>query len=167
MNTHEVETIIREALDKVAPGCPSPQILYTRAYNYCGRAEIGYGFTRVKLSKSWVGATPEGQRQTLIHEAMHLADAFLNGRVSGHGLPWKALMWTVGARPDRCSNDPGAVATANQAAWSRATWIHCPCRSHRVSKQMRTAIAKRPGSKLCARCHSPFTIAPHPEVKAA
>lgn len=165
MNAHEVETTIREALDKVAPGCPMPLIKYTRAFNYCGRAEIGFGFTRIKLSKSWLASTPEGQRQTLLHEAMHIADAFINGgRFSGHGLPWIALMHSIGATPTRCSNDPGALSARNQMLWDRDVWIHCPCRAHKVSKAMRSSISKRPGSKLCGRCRKPFSVNPYPEI---
>ncbi len=166
METHEADRIIREALDKVAPECPSPRIIYTRAYSYCGRACITpHGF-QIKLSNAWKGATPEGKRQTLIHEAMHVADAFLHkGQWSGHGFMWQVLMRKVGARPDRCSNDPGALATANQALWHREVWVHCPCRSLRVSKRMRSSIAQNPGSKLCARCRKPLTA--NPEELAA
>ena len=158
MNTLEASAIVREALDKVAPGCPTPTIMYTRAYVYCGRY-IPLS-NQIKLSLAWRAATPEGKRQTLVHEAMHAADFFLSGRCNGHALPWKILMMRAGARPDRCSNDPSALACANEITWHRAAWVHCPCRSHRVSARMRTLIAKAPGSRICARCRQVLTLTP-------
>lgn len=162
MTHDEVLATIREYLDKVAPGCPMPRVTYSRAYSYAGRAIDGFGFREIKLSLAWKASTPEGQKQTLIHEAMHIADAHLNGHFTGHGWFWKSLMEKVGANPTRCSNDVGAVAAANQMTWHRSTWIFCPCRSHKVSPQMRASIARRPGSKICAKCRETLTLTPFP-----
>lgn len=159
MDTQTAETIIRETLDKVgARSCPMPRVRFTKAYTYAGKAVFRIHGREIWLSQSFMGATREGQRQTLIHEACHIAEHFLTGRCTPHGTPWKLLMLIAGVQPDVCSNDPGALAVASRLTWHRATWVFCACSAHRVSTQRRAAIAKRPGSYICRLCRTALTL---------
>jgi len=166
-----IRATIADALAKACPegAPPEPAIRWSRAYSYCGRALIvdrraidGAFASIVVLSSSWRAATPEGQRQTLVHEAMHIADAWLHpGQPLGHGWPWRVLMLKVGVPAEAASKDPGANAANALARWRRDRWVFCPCSAHRVSARAHNGYATgtRPGT--CRRCRCPISPRPY------
>jgi predicted SprT family Zn-dependent metalloprotease len=170
MNRTDAAAVIRAALDSVgATDCPTPAIRFTRAYSYAGRARVECSAkdrwaALVSLSLAWHSSTPEGQRQTLVHEAMHIAAEWLypgSSRLTGpHGSTWRALMEKAGAPADRCSNDPGAVGASRMAQWRRGRWVFCPCASHRVPEPTARKYQKWPGY-TCRRCRSPISVRPY------
>ena len=60
---------------------------------------------RIRFSAPlWPNATETERQQTAIHEACHIIDSYLNGKMNGHQWQWRRLMIQCGVDPKRCHN---------------------------------------------------------------
>lgn len=117
----------------------------------------------LELGKPWLAASAEGQRETVIHEAMHIVDAWVHGH-SSHGGRWQSLMLHEGLQPSRLMTDTAANAAAARARFAKMRWVHCPCASHHVSARRANKLATPWGSATCRYCRGPVsTTHPAPE----
>jgi len=92
----------------------------------------------------------DGNANTVIHEACHIIDGVLNGRMDGHGDRWRGYMVKCGQTPERChSVDNTGLAKR---------WVYeCPGCGHEfnVSTVLRNKIA-RGSRRVCKGCRTVF-----------
>lgn len=107
------------------------------------RSENAYA---IKLStKLFARATPEQQRQTVIHETCHVIDAVIN-REWGHGSGWKSVM--------RCAGVEAKVHHEVSSEGLVKDFVYeCPSKCHdfRLSTRMHNGMV-RGDRRTCKTC---------------
>lgn len=93
----------------------------------------------IKLStKLFARATPEQQRQTVIHEACHIIDSLKNEKPMSHGSTWRACMRACGAAPERCHSVDTTGLT------KRHLWVCAKCgQEHQVTPRLHNKMQTR------------------------
>jgi len=106
----------------------------------------------------WPRATEEERRETVIHEACHIIDYVINGKMCGHGRPWKRLMEMCGLRAERKSMRCHSVDRTGLSRRRARVAATCMCG---VVSEIGPIQAKkiRGGSVYrCRRCKTPVNL---------
>jgi SprT protein len=103
------------------------------------------GFTIRLSTKLFARATPEQQRQTVIHEACHVIDALVN-KEWGHGAGWKTVMRCAGVK----ANVHHEVCTDGLV---KEFVYACPnnCHDFKLSTRMHNSMVKGQ-RRICRTC---------------
>ena len=75
----------------------------SRGADACYRPAIKVGTIRLSMD-IWPHFTEKQRYETAVHEAAHIAAAYLYGGRQGHGPKWKHMMRRMGLQPTRCHN---------------------------------------------------------------
>lgn len=109
---------------------------------------------RIRLStKLFNRASVEVQRETVIHEACHIVDAYLDNPychvTKGHGPTWQALCHKCGIKPDRYH----CVPRGGLRSKVRRLDLHCR-KCSRVHRATKTKITRNrnAGARLICPC---------------
>ena len=162
MNNNEVREWVEYACE--CNGCPElvGRIVIrwsnrmTRSKGIARYTGIGENIRRMSITLSiplFNRDDCEGNKRTVVHEACHLIDVYINNRKGDHGAGWRGCMRRAGIEPKRCHN----VDTAGLAN----RWVYeCPgCRAEfNVSTVMRNKIARggRGSRRVCRTCRTVF-----------
>jgi predicted SprT family Zn-dependent metalloprotease len=86
--------------------------------------------------------------QTVVHEACHLIDEYVNHVRMSHGATWKACMGRAGYPADRCHS------VCNKGLTKRFVYT-CPngCKEYRLSTRLHNAI-RRGRNRVCSGCNT-------------
>ena len=104
---------------------------------------------RIRLSAPlWSCATQEERNETVIHEACHIIDYNLNGKMCGHKDPWKKLMVKCGVKPERYHkvDSTGVVCTPESVT------AFCGCGQNTIGPFRAKCIINRETSYRCNKC---------------
>ena len=113
-----------------------------------------YEYTIAISQGIWNKTNDEERKDTAVHEACHILDHILNGRMSGHGNPWKRLM-TLCGYPDakRCHS-------VNLSGIEGRFDCRCTgCGDESTLGQIQVNKMKRYGvNYLCGKCKEPVEL---------
>jgi SprT protein len=165
--TNEIRDLVSETFARL--GCPELDRVTRVEWNGRFTRRMGdarymanhiRGTHRVRFSTPlWPRASVEERRETVIHEACHIAAAHIYGPgVQAHGREWKALMRKAGAKGDRCHR---VDRTGLQRRTVRVP-AYCGCMTHQITKARRTKMRKGIAYR-CRRCRQELRLTPRPE----
>jgi len=105
--------------------------------------------------------SPEERRQTIVHEACHVAASWLHSnrmlRLTGyHGALWAALMLRAGAQPDPFCTVPHVVHAMQAIRTRNYVRVTCDCGPVSMFSPQRAAKMRKGSTYLCRRCFMPF-----------
>lgn len=102
----------------------------------------------------WPRATEAQRRETVIHEACHIIDSYLNGRMCGHKHPWKLLMIKCGLKPERChSVDRTGIARKHNQVDA-----YCGCGKRSIGKIKANRIRQGVSNYRCLTCKQTVSL---------
>ena len=153
----EIKAKVHETFEKL--NCPQliGQIdIYFNKYFTSKMGEAHYGKKYVCFSLPlWPRASDADRRNTIVHEACHIAQFHLYG-LSGneaHGWQWQKCMALCGEPANRCHNiDRTGLATKYSKVMAQ-----CSCGAKEISSNLATRMKK--GARYsCTRCKSAIVI---------
>ena len=106
----------------------------------------------LKLSAPlWERANDQEKHDTVVHEACHLADYIINGKMDGHGYNWRQYMIKCGVSPEVYHN----VDTSGLRKKPKRYDVTCGCsKVHQVTKRMLNKLLSK--YCVCSRCKKSF-----------
>lgn len=120
----EITHAVKLAQDLIRENNLNLQVVTSKTKSSVGRCFFWGGrATKIELSEPWVEVLDEQEvKDTILHEIAHA----VAGLDAGHGLRWKTVAMSLGARPSTCAKiDKEVVDKFNQKnAKYHAT---CPC----------------------------------------
>ena len=153
----EIRALVAETIERC--GCadhPIPPIKFNRRFTRalgCLRwhREERRADSIEFSAQAWPHLTLAERRQTVIHEACHLADAYKRGD-SDHSWRWRTLMLKCGESPDRTMR---TTYTPPRRANTRPRVSCTECGAlHRIPKRAERMWLD--GAARCAKCRTPL-----------
>jgi predicted SprT family Zn-dependent metalloprotease len=125
----------------------------TRAMGKVTAKMVNYKY-RIRLStKLFALATPEQQRQTVIHEACHVLDRVINSCPMSHGPTWKACMVKCGVKPNVYTE--GIDNSSIRPKLKRFEYVCSGCGyTYKLTSGKHRKAKQSPGRYHCHKCHS-------------
>lgn len=152
-----------KACDCPELGCKIPIYFNSRFTAKLGRARMFYTHNKKVLSdfyiefaaKIWPTTPEDCKRNTAIHEACHVIEAYLYGWHGGkpHGVRWKTLMRQCGEKPERTFKLKDVGCEHLYRPQKRYVAL-CGCegKKHNISAKRRGMIANNTRQYKCRIC---------------
>lgn len=165
MTEQQVESLVRETMAFFKMSHIPLKIRWSNGYTRCmGRAKMNAAKTFFEVSfsvKLWERATPEQQRNTVIHEVCHIVCFVKCPHAKGHGIEWKKLMVEAGEIPLRTHsvNRTGLKRTNEKA------FCYCRCGKRVISSNRATRIKNKTSQYHCSVCGYLVALVPYHQSK--
>src|SRR5437868_1149491 len=103
-SVHNVHAILDECCVRFGLPALKDKVRFRWSNRMTRAAGFAFNTGVIKLSiPLFARATPEKQRNIIVHEICHIAERVM-GYKMGHGKLWKSLMLSMGETPTRCHN---------------------------------------------------------------
>lgn len=126
----------------------------TRAMGKASKKARDHYYTITLSDPLFERATIDEQKQTVVHEACHVIDAVISGRMS-HGPTWKRTMRMAGVEAKRCHN---VDRTGLQRAGSTYVYRCMACSTQFPLGPKRHSNMQAGRTYLCGRCRNPLVF---------